>query len=232
MMKKNSKLEVKRLDRQTGRQAGASAGTLEGPWPEEFYGEESGFSSETLPKIEDAEPEPVDEDESAIVVGSKGSSKSSDDALGLYLKQMGAIPLLNRKQELDLAQRLETARLRYRHAALSSRYVLGRVLETFTRIKAGKQALDPMIDVVTSLGLSRERILARIPSHLRTLRHVLEEAANDFRMLLRAGGPRARARQRRQLYRRMGKAIPLASFRRAPSCSNSGPSNCKPGRLN
>src|SRR5207245_9598831 len=106
--------------------------------------------------------------------------------------------------------RLETARMRYRHAALSSRYVLDRVLETFTRIKAGNQALDPMIDVVTSLDLSRERILARIPGHLRTLRHVLEGAAEDFRQMLRAGGPRARARQRRQLYRRMRKAIHLA----------------------
>src|SRR5262245_9878109 len=41
-----------------------------------------------------------------------------DDALGLYLRQMGAIPLLNRQQELDLARRLERARTRYRRAAL------------------------------------------------------------------------------------------------------------------
>ena len=34
----------------------------------------------------------------------------SDDALGLYLKQMGAIPLLNREKELSLATRLEKAR--------------------------------------------------------------------------------------------------------------------------
>ena len=31
------------------------------------------------------------------------------DALGLYLKQMGAIPLLNREKELSLAIRLEKA---------------------------------------------------------------------------------------------------------------------------
>ena len=34
----------------------------------------------------------------------------ADDALGLYLKQMGAIPLLNREKELSLAIRLEKAR--------------------------------------------------------------------------------------------------------------------------
>ncbi len=210
MVKKNHKTEEKRLDRSAAHGVASSAGTIDRPWPDDIYSEEPGFSAGALSKIADAEPEPVDDDEAAPAIGTKSSSKSSDDALGLYLKQMGAIPLLNRKQELELAQRLETARMRYRHAALTSRYVLDRVVETFTRIKAGKQALDPMIDVVTSLDLSRERILARIPGHLRTLGHVLHGAADDFRQLLRAGGPRARARQRRQLYRRMRKAIHLA----------------------
>ena len=44
----------------------------------------------------------------------------ADDALGLYLRQMGAIPLLNRQQELALAERLELHRRRYRHAALAN----------------------------------------------------------------------------------------------------------------
>src|SRR5688500_16730904 len=44
-------------------------------------------------------------------------SHAPDDALGLYLRQMGAIPLLNREQELSLARRLETARKRFRKAA-------------------------------------------------------------------------------------------------------------------
>src|SRR2546425_11885920 len=35
------------------------------------------------------------------------NANSPDDALGLYLRQMGAIPLLNREQELKLARHLE-----------------------------------------------------------------------------------------------------------------------------
>src|SRR5205085_2531633 len=46
----------------------------------------------------------------------ESEGQSPDDPLGLYLRQMGSIPLLSRQQELDLAQRLETARRRYRHA--------------------------------------------------------------------------------------------------------------------
>jgi RNA polymerase primary sigma factor len=208
MVRKNSKMEEKQ---QNGRQAVASAGTLEHHWPEDLFAEEPNHTDSGGSSVNDIEPEHlVADEEETTSTGAKGSSRSSDDALGLYLKQMGAIPLLNRKQELELAERLETARSRYRHAALSTWYVLGRVGETFERIKTGKLALDPTIDVVTSLGLSRERILARIPGHLRALRNVLEAAKADFRMFLRVGGMRARARLRRQLYRRMRKALQLA----------------------
>ena len=44
-------------------------------------------------------------------------SNGPDDALGLYLRQMGAIPLLTRDKELSLAQRLEHHRDRFRAAA-------------------------------------------------------------------------------------------------------------------
>src|SRR5438034_5632968 len=149
-----------------GFEVGLAKGRLGGNLREEhvdpFLAPDEERHAESADLLDDDQP-------SSLEAADEDSSQSPDDTLGLYLRQMGAIPLLNRKQELELAQRLETVRQRYRHAALSSWYVLGRVLETFDRIKAGKQALDPTIDVVTSLGLSRERILSRIPGHLRTL---------------------------------------------------------------
>ena len=125
MMRKNNKVEEKR---QNGRHA--IGGTLEhrSQWPEDIFPEEPNHTA--ISSVGDIEPEHLaaEDEESAPVAAAKGSSRSADDALGLYLKQMGAIPLLNRKQELELAQRLETVRSRFRHAALSSWYVLGRVL--------------------------------------------------------------------------------------------------------
>jgi RNA polymerase primary sigma factor len=138
------------------------------------------------------------------------TGQSPDDTLGLYLRQMGAIPLLTREQELDLSKRLETARRRYRHAALLSLRVLGGVVETFERVMSGQLAVDPTIDVVTSLNLSREKILARMPHNVRTLRHVLREAEDTFRSLLRASSPPARARLRRQFWRLSRKGAVLA----------------------
>jgi RNA polymerase primary sigma factor len=123
---------------------------------------------------------------------------------------MGAIPLLSRKEELDMAQELETARRRFRRSALCSWHVLHQVVVTFECVQAGQLALDPTIDVVASLALSREQILARMPHNVRTLRHLLDRASTDFRLLLRANSATAQRRLRRQLWRNLRKAIRLA----------------------
>src|SRR5581483_119527 len=115
------------------------------------------------------------------------NGNSPDDALGLYLRQMGAIPLLNRDQELTLARRLERLRGRFRRAALSNWDTLARVLDLFSRVQAGTVAIDPVIDVIASLGLRREQSLKRLPYNLRTLRHLLKKAVADFGVLQRTG---------------------------------------------
>src|SRR5207248_7002700 len=127
----------------------------------------------------------VDEEARAPAEAGEGEdSHAPDDALGLYLRQMGAIPLLSRQQELALAERLELHRRRYRHAALANWRTLAAVVDTFERVRAGDLALDPTIDVVTTLGLSRERILARMPHNLKTLKHLIQASDADFRNLL------------------------------------------------
>lgn len=147
----------------------------------------------------DVAPEVLDED----------STTAPDDSLGLYLRQMGAIPLLSRDQELSLAVKLEVARKRYRRAALWSWAVLGRVVEMFEEVQAGQLAVDPTIDVVNSLGLSRENILARMPHNVRTLRQLRTAATADFKVLLRTHTATARSRLFRAQCRRLRKAIAL-----------------------
>src|SRR5262249_46260133 len=87
-----------------------------------------------------------------------------DDALGLYLRQMGAIPLLTRDKELSLAQRLEHHRNRFRAAALLCPRVLARTVEKFEQIAAGQTPLDPNVDVYSSedLRLSRMQVVSRL----------------------------------------------------------------------
>jgi RNA polymerase primary sigma factor len=164
------------------------------------------------PVVERHEPEVIDADEDSEQPAEKPEAYDNngpDDALGLYLRQMGAIPLLNREQELKLARELETARTRFRRSALSNWLTLSRVVDTMRRVQAGQLAIDPTIDVVTSLGLSRDRILARLPHNLRTLGHLLTGSTADFRALLRTSTAVGRSRLRRLVWRRLGKAINL-----------------------
>ncbi len=166
------------------------------------------------------QPEPADFDEEEEIVDDKelapvadehdaNENTGPDDALGLYLRQMGAIPLLNREQELKLAKELEKARTRYRRAALTNWLTIERVIETMQRVQAGQLAIDPTIDVVTSVGLSREQIVARLPHNLRTLQHLQTAATADFRALQRTTTPGGRVRLRRVLWRRLRKAVNL-----------------------
>jgi len=138
-----------------------------------------------------------------------GHGGGSDDALGLYLKQMGAIPLLNREKELALAQQLELARTRYRHAVLFCWWSQQRVISLFDRIQEGLQPLDPHIDVVHSLGLHRESILARLPVNLVTLRKILRAAVKDFGIYHRTRSAQGRVKVQRQRRRQLRKAIRL-----------------------
>jgi RNA polymerase primary sigma factor len=150
------------------------------------------------------------EDEGAQAEGEEDDPHAPDDALGLYLRQMGAIPLLSREQELALAERLEFRRRRYRHAALSNWRTLALVVTTFEKVRAGQLALDPTIDVVTTLGLSRECILQRMPYNVPTLRRLIDAADADFRNLLRASTASLRLKLRRELWRKMKKCLKLA----------------------
>ncbi|HLJ94119.1 MAG TPA: sigma-70 family RNA polymerase sigma factor [Gemmataceae bacterium] len=137
-------------------------------------------------------------------------SLSADDGLGLYLQQMGAVPLLNREAELRLARHLEESRGRYRHAALSNWSVLAQVVDMFAKIQAGQVSLERTIDVVPSLGLDAEHIRTRIPGHVSALRRLVHEAGAGFARLLASKTLAARSRLRRGLRRRLRQAVTLA----------------------
>jgi RNA polymerase primary sigma factor len=151
----------------------------------------------------------MDEDAPAALEGHE-EENAPDDALGLYLRQMGAIPLLSREQELALAQRLEYKRNRYRRAALLNWRTLRKVVDTFERIAAGQLPIDPNIDVVTTLNLSRDKILARMPYNLRTLKRLLAKADVRFGEFLRERTITRRAPLRRELWRLLTKSMKLA----------------------
>jgi RNA polymerase primary sigma factor len=137
-------------------------------------------------------------------------SHLADDALGLYLQQMGLTPLLGRDEELELARRLDQLRRRYRRAALWNWGVLARVVDTFRQIQAGELVLERTIDVVPSLGLTAEEVAKRLRHDLDALEALVREATTDFRQRLRRGLPAPSGRWRRERQRRLRRAVRLA----------------------
>jgi RNA polymerase primary sigma factor len=132
-----------------------------------------------------------------------------DDALGLYLRQMGAIPLLDRDEERKLATELEDTRQRFRAACFCSPYILNRVMLTFERVQNGSLTLDPTIDVVNSQNLKREQILKRLKPHLETLNQVLKVESDEFSAGLRLDNVVAVHQWRLARWRRIRKAARL-----------------------
>ncbi len=153
-----------------------------------------------------AEDEPPADEEST-------SGSGADDALGLYLRQMGAIPLLNREKELSLAQKLEHHRDRFRHATLLCARILTRVADKFEQIAAGHTPLDPHVDVYSSpeLKLKRENVLSRIGRNLNTLKKLIAFEAEEFATGLRDEYPGSAECWRRVRFHRLTKCEKLAS---------------------
>ncbi len=136
-----------------------------------------------------------------------------DDALGLYLRQMGAIPLLNKERETALAQKLEHHRDRFRNAALLCGRVLARVADKFEQIAGGGAPIDPHVDVYSSpdLALTRLQILNRLGKNLVTLRTLLGQESEEFAAGVRDEFPGDRAVWRRARLLRVLKCRKLAA---------------------
>jgi RNA polymerase primary sigma factor len=89
--------------------------------------------------------------------------------------------------------------------------ILRRLHGTFARIHAGQYHIDPTIEVVASLGLTRERILKRLAPHLKTLDSLLRQHEAAFREHLSATSAKARHVLRRKRWRILRKAAKLAA---------------------
>jgi len=170
--------------------------------PEPAWDDEDDVDTELEEAVQEAEaaPAPVAETE---------EGGSADDALGLYLRQMGAIPLLNRQEEIALAVKLEKARDRYRRAVMMNWRTLEKITQMFAGIQADELAIDQRIDVSNTRGRSRAEILKRIPTNVRTLKGLVTSARKDFEEGLR-GGLTVQAKLRHKMWRRLLKAIGLA----------------------
>jgi len=71
----------------------------------------------------------------------------TDDPVRVYLREMGAVPLLTREGEVDLARRMERGKLRMQKAISRSALVQRSVVELAETLKATPEELDNWVDL-------------------------------------------------------------------------------------
>lgn len=80
---------------------------------------------------------------------------SSDDTIGLYLKEMSSVPLLSVQEELDLAKRIETGRLSAQLLIELNGHTPHEEFERLNEeVESGEQARDHLIKANTRLVVS------------------------------------------------------------------------------
>ena len=71
----------------------------------------------------------------------------TDDPVRVYLREMGAVPLLTREGEVDLARRMERGKLRMQKAISRSALVERVVVELADQLKKGAEEIDNVVDI-------------------------------------------------------------------------------------
>ena len=92
------------------------------------------FDPETAPETDVGHPERQVEE-----------SIYADDSIRLYLREIGAVPLLTREDEWDLARRMERGRLRMQKAMSRSALVQQVVLDLADQLRRSVEELDNIV---------------------------------------------------------------------------------------
>jgi RNA polymerase primary sigma factor len=132
------------------------------------------------------------------------------DPVRRYLQEIGKIPLLTRRQELDLAKQVEDTRRRFRRGMLECDFVLRAAVDLLNRVHVGELSFSRTLQVAVSDRLEEHHIRGRLPHNLRTLEQLLESNREDFRVLTRRIGSLSHRRYVwKRLVRRRRRAVRL-----------------------
>lgn len=126
--------------------------------------------------------------------------RSTSDPDWAYLKEMGAIPMLSREEELRVGRTIERGRRRLRRGMLANDYVLKRVVWVLAAIQAGEIRIDHAVQMSTRESAARVHMRRILGPNLQTLRNLLRENGRDFARAMNRHAPLA---VRQQIWRRL-----------------------------
>ncbi len=123
-------MEMNQFDDAVGVSKGGLAGGVEDAPPVYLDTNQSGDDS-------DASTQAQETDDSVY----------TDDPVRVYLREMGAVPLLNREGEVDLARRMERGKFRMWKAISRNRATIDCLLDHYEAIKLGTCKITAIVDI-------------------------------------------------------------------------------------
>lgn len=127
--------------------------------------------------------------------GSCASGEQYDDSIGVYLKQIGEIPMFRRPEEIAAARRIQRSRTRFCRAMLGTSAILQAAMGLLEKVYEGKLRLDHTLEVPVKNVPEKRRIMRVLGVQLHTLRHLIKQNQTDFRVALSRSRPLAARRE-------------------------------------
>jgi RNA polymerase primary sigma factor len=126
----------------------------------------------------------------------EAQTRRIDDPVRMYLTQMGEISLLTRDREIYLAKKIELTRMIFRRKLLENDYCVQQAVDTLELVESGDLPFDRTMKIATNELNAKEKISARIPTNLKTIRRLLDLNREDW-VKLTTGGRMAKAAKER-----------------------------------
>jgi RNA polymerase primary sigma factor len=130
----------------------------------------------------------------------------TDDPVRVYLREMGAVPLLTREGEVDLARRMERGKLRMQKAISRSALVQLVVVELAEQLRKTPEDLENVTDLGdveegTPADLKRRGDILKLFADVILLQKKLQQVSEKFEL-----APIANKRGRKRLYGKVNRA--------------------------
>lgn len=133
-------------------------------------------------------------------VNHTGNDDQIDDPVRIYLTQMGEIPMLSRKEEIEIATRIARSRRGFRHTLLATDYILHAAIGLLEGVREGRLRLDRTIEVSVTNTAEKNRLLKMLAPNIETLRHLMLQNKADFALAVNRHLPTS---QRHTAWRRL-----------------------------
>jgi len=149
--------------------------------------EEGGFEETEVPLDEQGKEKLLRDDallEKELVAEER--ARRIDDPIRMYLTQMGQIPLLTRTDEINLAKKIEIAKIDFRRKMLQSDYCAKNALGLLLQVQNGDLSFDRTIKADTTHSLAKNTVKKRIPQNCETVGKLLSVNQSLFNKVIKA----------------------------------------------